>query len=343
TRSGDLAELPALDERSAAIPLATSTRENCLGSQCPQFRQCHVLQARREALEADIVVINHHLFFADIAVRESGVAELLPTVRVVVFDEAHQLNETGVLFLGRKLGTGQLLDFARDLLAVGMQRARGMADWQGLGAHMERAARDLRLLSDKAWPAARLSWEGEIPEGLSAPAWQAALAQVAQACRQALQSLEVVCEMAPDFGRLQERGMAILASLEQFAGPCAPEAVRWVDAGTQLHLVEAPLDISVSMRARLHGALAKGDSAEAGGSPPEDSGRERAWIFTSATLGTDPQLRWFTEPCGLQGAEILRVESPFDYAAQAAVYVPQNLLPPSDPGHSAQLAQLVGD
>ncbi len=144
TRSGDLAELPALDERSAAIPLATSTRDNCLGSQCPQFRQCHVLQARREALEADIVVINHHLFFADSAVRESGMAELLPTVRVVVFDEAHQLNETGVLFLGRQLGTGQLLDFARDLLAVGLQRARGMADWQGLGVQMERAARDLR-------------------------------------------------------------------------------------------------------------------------------------------------------------------------------------------------------
>jgi ATP-dependent DNA helicase DinG len=169
------------------------------------------------------------------------------------------------------------------------------------------------------------------------------LAQVAQACRQALQSLEVVCEMAPDFGRLQERGMAILASLEQFTGPCAPDAVRWVDAGTQLQLVEAPLDIAVSMRARLHGALAMGDSAEAGSSPPEGTERERAWIFTSATLGTDPQLRWFTEPCGLQGAEILRVESPFDYAVQAAVYVPQNLPPPSDPGHSAQLAQLAGD
>lgn len=343
TRSGDLAELPGLDERSAAIPLATSTRDNCLGSQCPRFRQCHVLQARREALEADIVVINHHLFFADIAVRESGVAELLPTVRVVVFDEAHQLNETGVLFLGQQLGTGQMLDFARDLLAVGLQRARGMADWQGLGAHMERAARDLRLLSDKAWPATRLPWEGEIPEGLSAPAWHAALAQVAQACRQALQSLEVVCEMAPDFGRLQERGNAILASLEQFAGPCAPDAVRWVDAGTQLQLVEAPLDIAVSMRARLQGSLAAGEDTEAGSRPVEGMERARAWIFTSATLGTDPQLRWFTEPCGLQGAEILRVESPFDYAAQAAVYVPRNLVAPSDPQHSPQLAQLVGD
>lgn len=105
TRTGDLAELPGLDERSGAMALVTSTRDNCLGSQCPQFRECHVNLARREALAADVVVINHHLFFADLAVRESGMAELLPTVRVVVFDEAHQVNETGVLFLGVQLGS----------------------------------------------------------------------------------------------------------------------------------------------------------------------------------------------------------------------------------------------
>ena len=130
TRTGDLAELPGLDERSPLIPLVTSTRENCLGAQCPKFRGCHVNQARREALAADVVVINHHLFFADLAVRESGMAELLPTVRVAIFDEAHQLNETGVQFLGAHLATGQLLDFARDMLAAGLQLARGLVDWQ---------------------------------------------------------------------------------------------------------------------------------------------------------------------------------------------------------------------
>jgi ATP-dependent DNA helicase DinG len=97
TRTGDLAELPGLDERSPLMPLITSNRENCLGSTCPQFKTCHVNAARREALGADVVVINHHLFFADMAVRETGMAELLPSVRVVVFDEAHQLNETGVV------------------------------------------------------------------------------------------------------------------------------------------------------------------------------------------------------------------------------------------------------
>jgi ATP-dependent DNA helicase DinG len=134
TRSGDLGELAGLDDRSPVIPLVTSTRENCLGSACPKFRTCHVNQARREALAADVVVINHHLFFADLAVRESGMAELLPTVRVAIFDEAHQLNETGVQFLGAQLGTGQLLDVTRDMLAAGLQLARGLVDWQQCAA-----------------------------------------------------------------------------------------------------------------------------------------------------------------------------------------------------------------
>ena len=106
TRTGDMAEVEGLDERSPVIPLVTSTRDNCLGSECPQFSACHVMQARREAMAADLVVVNHHLFFADMALRDSGVAELLPTVDVAVFDEAHQLVEAGVQFLGTVLGTG---------------------------------------------------------------------------------------------------------------------------------------------------------------------------------------------------------------------------------------------
>lgn len=126
TLTGDLAELSGLDEHSPLLSLVTSSRDNCLGAQCPQIRHCHVNQARRKALTADVVVINHHLFFADLAVRESGLAELLPSVQTVIFDEAHQLNETGVQFLGKQLSTGQLLDFARDMRISGLQHARGL-------------------------------------------------------------------------------------------------------------------------------------------------------------------------------------------------------------------------
>ncbi|MFT4243276.1 MAG: ATP-dependent DNA helicase [Acidovorax sp.] len=342
TRSGDLAELTGLDERSPVIPLVTSTRENCLGAQCPRFRECHVYLARREALAADIVVINHHLFFADVAVRESGMAELLPSVRVVVFDEAHQINETGVQFLGTQLSTGQLMDFGRDLLAVGLQHARGLADWSGLSRALERAVQDWRLVVGDARGAARLRWNGEAPDGVPGDAWQSALRAVALACAQAQEALDTVSETAPDFERLYERGSGLLARLARFAGPANPDAVRWAELGaTQLRLIESPLDIAEAMYTRL--LATPTETQEADGWPVEHAaGPGKAWIFTSATLGDDEALTWFTERAGLQDARILRVASPFDYAAQAALYVPRHLPTPADPAHSLALADWLG-
>lgn len=330
TRTGDLAELPGLDERSALIPLVTSTRENCLGAQCPKFRACHVNLARRGALAADVVVINHHLFFADLAVRESGMAELLPTVRVAIFDEAHQLNETGVQFLGAHLTTGQLLDLARDMLAAGLQWARGLADWQAVAAAVERAARELRLVVGRNPPGARLRWVGEAPGQVSAQSWRSALQELHLACAQAMSALATVSEIAPDFVRLLERTEDLAQRVQRFAQACEPGAVRWVDVGAQLRLVESPLDIAQAVQEKL---LRSG----------EEEARGRAWIFTSATLGDDARLSWFTEPCGLAQAEVLRVGSPFDYAAQAAVYVPRHLPKPGDPAHSAQVAALAAE
>ncbi|MBV7454636.1 ATP-dependent DNA helicase [Acidovorax sp. sif1233] len=340
TRSGDLAELTGLDERSPVIPLVTSTRENCLGSPCPRFRECHVHLARREALAADIVVINHHLFFADLAVRESGMAELLPSVRVVVFDEAHQINETGVQFLGLALSTGQLMDFGRDLLAVGLQHARGLADWTGLASLVDLSARDLRLTVGERRGGAKLRWTDEAPQGVAGDAWHAAIRGVAVACAQAQEALDTVSEMAPDFVRLYERGTELLARLAHFAGPGNPDAVRWIDVGAQLRLMESPLDIAEAMRTRLLASPAE-PAGEDGWPEESAAGPGRAWIFTSATLGDDERLSWFTERAGLQDAEILRVASPFDYASQAALYVPRHLPSPADPAHSGMLAQWV--
>ena len=226
TRSGDLAELPGLDERSPLIPLVTSTRDNCLGAQCPKFRACHVNLARREALAADVVVINHHLFFADLAVRESGMAELLPTVCSVVFDEAHQINETGVQFLGRHLSTGQLLDFVRDMLACGLQQARGLADWSSCASVLERATRDLRLCVGKTYPGAKLRWTQESPEQIDPQGWHDALDSLKQASRLAAQALATVSEISPDFVRLQERIEGIVGLLDFFSRHCEPGSVR---------------------------------------------------------------------------------------------------------------------
>ena len=324
TRSGDMAELDGLDERSVLLPRVTSTRENCLGSQCPRVRDCHVNLARREALAADVVVVNHHVFFADLAVRESGVAELLPTARLTIFDEAHQLNETGVQFLGTHCTTGQLLDFARDLLAAGLQQARGLVDWQKTAFVLERAARELRLVVGKAGSNARLRWTGLAPEGLQEAVWCEAMADVLDALQQSAMALDMVSELAPDFVRLHERAMTLHSVVLQFSRENSSEGVRWLEVGMHLRLTESPLDIASVVKARLFGA----DAADTG----------KSWVFTSATLGDDAQLSWFTERCGLHGAACFRVASPFDYAEQAGFYVPRNFPKPGEASHSTQVA-----
>jgi ATP-dependent DNA helicase DinG len=344
TTTGDLAEISGLDERSSIIPLVTSTRDNCLGSQCPKFKACHVNLARREALAADVVVVNHHLFFADLAVRESGMAELLPSVRVAIFDEAHQLNETGVQFLGQNISTGQLLDFARDMLAAGLTLARGLVDWSSLVGGVERSTRELRLVVGKQPPNARMRWKGTTPEGLPEPAWTQALLDVDAALALACEGLATVSELAPDFVRLHERANLMAEQTMAFTKACAAGSVRWLDVGMQLRLVESPLDIASTVRKRLLG-LDKPEGASVILNDVQElhemERRQRAYIFTSATLGDDDKLSWFTQPCGLQSAQVLQASSPFDYATQATVYVPRHLPQPKEAGHTLAVADLA--
>jgi len=323
TTSGDLAELEGLDERSSVIPLVTSSRENCLGSECPEFRQCHVVRARREAMAADVVVVNHHLFFADMALRDTGLAELLPSVDVALFDEAHQLTEAGVQFLGTTLGTSQLVDFARDLLAAGLQQARGLQPWQEIGAACDRAARDLRLAAAghprEGRGSLRLRWS----ERSADDDFVAALARIGAACQAAREALATVEELSPDFSRLRERALRFNALAERFASDVVDGQVRWIDLSPQqARLVESPLDIRDALREQMDAA-------------------PKAWVFTSATLGDDERLSWFTESAGLEDARILRLGSPFDYAANARLHVPRSFPKPNDSSHPGQVAQLA--
>jgi ATP-dependent DNA helicase DinG len=323
TLSGDLAEMEGLDERSPIIPIVSSSRDNCLGSDCPDYRACHVVKARRDAMEADIVVVNHHLFFADMALRDSGVAELLPTVDVAVFDEAHQLPEAGVQFLGRLLGTAQLLDFARDVLARGLSEARGLQDWQNLQAQLERAARELRLACAGSMKEVRGLLKLRWHERAGKPGFVPAIGEVGRVAGLAVEMLATVREISPDFVRLHERAEQLAELALHFAQ--APDAadVRWIDLSPhQARLVESPLDIREAMQEQLEG-------------PP------KAWIFTSATLGDDERLSWFTEPAGLESARVLRVGSPFDYPENARLYVPRGFPKPGEPDHPIEVAAMA--
>ena len=318
TRSGDLAEVEALDDQAPLLPLITSTRENCLGARCPQASACFVNKARREALAADLVVINHHLFFADLNVRESGVAELLPSVHGVVFDEAHQLNEIGVQFLGRQLSTSQLSGFARDLQAQTQARARGMAPWAELAAGLQQAAEALRTRFPDSAQVQRMDWSA------GGARWPELLGAVGTALAALQAPLALVAPAAPELQVLAQRAEALQELVQLFAQPLPDDAVRWLECGRQLRMQQSPLDVAQAMQTRvLPGAAHK------------------AWVFTSATLGHDASLSWMVESCGLAGARVLQVPSPFDYARQAAFYVPRDLPAASDPGHPAAVAALA--
>ncbi|OYU99947.1 MAG: helicase, partial [Burkholderiales bacterium PBB5] len=323
TSSGDLAEIDGLDERSPVIPFVTSTRDNCLGQDCPRFRDCHVIKARREAMAADLVVVNHHLFFADLALRDSGVAELLPTVDAAVFDEAHQLVETGLQFLGSFLSSNQLIDFARDVVAAGLSHARGLADWTQVAGTLERAARELRLAT--AGPlrevkgVLKLRWD----ERAGRPEFHEALAALVTAADAARDAVLAVEDSAPDFTRLADRARRLSQLAQAFAQPAAVDRVRWIDLGPRdARLVESPLhirDLFTEQRAAA----------------------PRAWIFTSATLGSDDKLSWFTDSAALEDATTLRVDSPFDYPAHARTWVPPRFPKPNEPGHPAAVGALA--
>lgn len=347
TQTGDLAEMQGLDEDAGILPWVTSTRENCLGADCPFFRECWVNRARRGAMAADVVVINHHLFFADLAIRESGVAELLPSVRVVIFDEAHKLNQVGVQFLGQQLGTGQLRDYARDLKLAGLQQARGLGDWRKLADTVELAALRWRALAGRQGRGGqrRIAWSAAAPDGLGDSAWRQALDEMADALAQALAALQPVAETAPELLRMRDRAAELQQVLVGFAGPVQPGRVRWVDVGPSLRLVESPLDIADTVRKRL---LGQGEPAQEASDEPateapdtSEEARRRAWVFVSATLGDDERLSWFTRSCGLEEADVLRIASPFDYRQQAALYVPAAFPLPGTDAHGQQVARLA--
>lgn len=335
SRSGDLAELEALDERSPLRPLVTSTRDNCLGSACPRHGDCHVNRARSDALQAEWVVINHHLFFSDQLLQETGVATLLPAADVVVFDEAHQLNDTGIPFLGRELGTGQLRELARDVATQGPQWARGQRPWAHLALAIEQSARAIASLPRQSGgTGGRHRWVGAAPEGVEVAAWARCVIDLARALAASREALTATAQAAAELERLRTRVHALQAVWSDITAGTAvvsmPEGVRWVEwsEGRHWRVVCAPPDSAALFQ---HLML------------DEPPGR-RSWVFSSATLGSDEGLSWFTRGLGLDalpGLHTLRVPSPFDHATQAALYVPHDLPEPGDAAHTPALADAV--
>lgn len=329
TKSGDKAELASVPETAPVWSMVTSTRDNCLGQECPHYKECFVMQARREAQQADIVVVNHHLFFADIMLRDTGMAELLPNANTVIFDEAHQLPETATLFFGETLSTTQILELARDTVAEGLSHARDAVEWVKLGGDLERAARDLRLAfandqivrmslaqlgDDHPMFGALDALETALDSLASALASQAERAESLGACLRRARELQDLLAGWVTPGAAEAAAKADAAAGDKAAADGdLNEKVRWVEVfahTVQLH--ETPLSVAP--------IFAK-----------QRAGVPRAWVFTSATLSVRGDFTHYAAQMGLSSRRSMTLASPFDYQTQGLLYVPRNLPQPSSP------------
>ena len=303
--SGDKGSLSEVPENASIWPYVTSTRENCLGQECPNHSECFVLQARKKAQEAEIVVVNHHLFFADVMLRDEGVAELLPACNTVIFDEAHQLPETASLFFGESVSTSQLIELARDTQAEALVSAKDFAALPEAAAKLDKAARDLRLTVKED--------SGRVPmQAINRFAeFKSELAAVLKSLEEFTKLLKSQAERSPGIENCWQRAAELQTKIKQWRDDTRGDYVRWMEIfGHSLQLNATPLSIAEIFQKQLNGPA-------------------RAWIFTSATLAVKKDFSHYRSEMGLIDADTACWDSPFDYANQALLYVPENIPDPN--------------
>ena len=320
SQTGDRGELADVPENATIWPLVTSTRDNCLGSNCAFHGDCFVLKARKAALDADVVVINHHLFFADVMLRDEGLSELLPACNTVILDEAHQLPDTATLFFGAQVSAGQLAELARDVEVAARAGAREVTGLPDAAADIGPAIRRLRLTL------------GDLPGKLAQrmaterSGFAVELDALAAALDRLTAELALTAERSEELDNCARRATEAAATLGRWIHGTSEDAdaadndaaawIRWVDVtaqGWQLHA--SPLSIADLFAKQV------ADSA-------------RAWILTSATLAVGRDFSLYQRDLGLVDARTGSWDSPFDYGAQALLYVPRDLPQPNSREHT---------
>jgi ATP-dependent DNA helicase DinG len=306
TRSGDLAEVPNLGDSHPLWPQITSTRENCLGARCAHIGRCHVVEARKRAIEADVVIVNHHLLLADLALKEDGFGDLLGAADAVIIDEAHQIPDLATQFFGARFGSRQVELLVRD---ARQELAQLRAPASVLAAELGSVERALAALA-------------ELLRGTPRPDWLAADTPFADAAQAVTDALRALAEGLREQGRepgIQQaaaRANELGARLGQITQAEEHEGARSVELtqrGFSLSLL--PFDVADRFAAFTRGTRA-------------------AWVFTSATLSVGEDFTHFTSRLGMNEAETLAIASPFDFESQALLYLPQRMPDPASPAHT---------
>jgi ATP-dependent DNA helicase DinG len=326
TASGDIAEMDDVEEGSFVWPLVTSTTENCIGQDCDDYNDCYVLKARREAQAADIVVINHHLLFADMALKEKGFGDILPGADVFIIDEAHQLAEVAGNFFGVSLTSRQIHNLVTDIRSEHIRESGGLHDLPDSMDKLEKAIADLRLCMGRAGQ--RLSWP-ELQRLRNFPDFLSVIeANLTVLC----EWLSVAAERGKGLENCYKRALNLLGNIRLLedgqdsdadsdiqADAISTENVRWADTtrrGFGLHVT--PLNIATIFQTNMQDMQA-------------------SWIFTSATLAVGESFSHFNSSLGLEAPDSQLLGSPFDYRNNGLKYLPYSLPDPADPSYTREV------
>ncbi|HKE42362.1 MAG TPA: ATP-dependent DNA helicase [Casimicrobiaceae bacterium] len=308
--TGDKNELADVPDNATIWPDVTSTRDNCLGGECPHYTDCFVMNARKQALAADVVVVNHHLFFADVMLKDEGLAELLPACNTVILDEAHQLPDTATLFFGEELAAGSLSELARAAELEGLRAARDYPALPEAAQQLANAVRRVRLAAGEApgkWPRS---------DAMRRPGLELALDGLGVALDALERELGLQAERSEDLAQCAVRAADTAQRLARWRDREDPAWIRWIEVSAHgWQLRASPLSVAEIFSRHVT------DTA-------------RSWVLTSATLAVGGDFGLFRRELGLKNAETGYWESPFDYASQAMLYLPRGLPEPNSFEHT---------
>ena len=307
TGSGDIAEMSSIAEDSAIWPRVTSTADNCLGQQCEHLKNCHVIKARREAQDADLVVINHHLLCADLVLKEEGFGELLPGAEAFIIDEAHQLPETAARFFGVQLSSRQLLELAQDSRNEYINETAELEGLPEVAKQLEQAVAEVRLAmgeGEQRAPWARLANNDKLQEMLDALG--SALGLLADA-------LAEQSDRSRGLDNCHQRALKLQGLFNKTTHEPPENHVHWFETWRQSFRINlTPLDVAENFSSQRQELPSR-------------------WIFTSATLSVNGEFEHFARQLGLEAATSLQLDSPFDYQNNALFYLPKDLPEPNSP------------
>jgi ATP-dependent DNA helicase DinG len=309
-QTGDLAELSHIPENSTVWPYVTSHNDNCLGSDCPFFEKCYVMKARHEAQTAHILVINHHLFMADLILKEEGFDDLLPGANIVIFDEAHQLPQTATQFFGMRISSYQITELANDIRHEYLFTARDIQELETFSENLQRSVLDCRLSFDEE------PHKGTWHEITNHPERILAIENLISQLDVTNQHLSDVITRSKGLENCWRRSLEIAAQLKLLMQNKTQNTIRWFETFSKSFMFHiTPLDMSELFKTAMQ--RYKG-----------------SWIFTSATITADNHFTYFSENLGLQDAKNLQLDSPFHYEKQTLLYIPPNLPYPNNPAYT---------